>query len=358
MKVLVAMSGGVDSSVAASILLQSGHEVVGATMKLWGGKSDTGCCSVSDVEDARRVAAQLGISHHVFNFTEEFDEKVVAPYVSAHANALTPNPCIECNRHIKFDRFFDRAVRLGFEAIATGHHARVRREEDGDWQLLRGQDPAKDQSYVLSMLGQQQLARLLLPVGEMHKTQVREIAQSRNLRTAAKPDSQDVCFIGSKIGRSGFLGDRIGFTPGLLVDHLTGETVGSTDALELLTVGQRRGVSPGTSPDKTPQRRYVVDVDLGGARAAIGSREHLDIIELELGEVTWTNLPLNSGEQVTVQTSAHGVPMEAFFEQSKTGDSSRAVLRFYERQRKVAPGQTAAMYRGDRVIGAGKVSNS
>ena len=176
-RVLVAMSGGVDSSVAAALLQQEGHEVVGATMKLWGGPSDSGCCSVADVEDARRVAQQLGIAHHVFNFTSDFERDVVEPYVAGHSEGRTPNPCIACNAHLKFDRFLERAIVLGFDAIATGHHARVVASATGsNWQLRRGRDAAKDQSYVLYMLGQAELARLRLPVGEMTKEMVRRVA--------------------------------------------------------------------------------------------------------------------------------------------------------------------------------------
>ena len=175
-RVLVAMSGGVDSSVAAALLVEAGEDVVGATMKLWGGPSDTGCCSVADVEDARRVAQQLGIAHHVFNFSDEFDRHVVDPYVSDHASGRTPNPCVECNRHLKFDRLLSRARQLGFDAVATGHHARVVAAAGGRWSLRRGSDPAKDQSYVLYMLGQDQLARVRLPVGELTKEEVRKRA--------------------------------------------------------------------------------------------------------------------------------------------------------------------------------------
>ncbi|HEY2214544.1 MAG TPA: asparagine synthase-related protein, partial [Acidimicrobiales bacterium] len=195
MRVMVAMSGGVDSSVAAALLVEQGHDVVGATLKLWGGPSDSGCCSVADVDDARRVAQQLGIDHHVFNLTEEFDQHVVAPYVASHQRGHTPNPCIECNRSIKFDRLLERAERLGFDVLATGHHARVTR--DDAFQLRRGADADKDQSYVLSMLGQGELARVTFPVGEMTKAEVRVHATRLGLRTADKPDSQDVCFINS-----------------------------------------------------------------------------------------------------------------------------------------------------------------
>src|SRR5688500_12666607 len=179
MRLLVAMSGGVDSSVAAARLLAEGHDVTGVTLKLWGGESDSGCCSVSDVEDARRVAAQLGIPHYTFNFADDFAAAVVGPYVDAHAAGLTPNPCVECNRSIKFGRLLERADDLGFDAVATGHHARV----VGDT-LVRGRDRAKDQSYVLYMLRRPELARLLLPVGEMTKAEVRAEAAAIGLRTA------------------------------------------------------------------------------------------------------------------------------------------------------------------------------
>ncbi|HEY3723416.1 MAG TPA: asparagine synthase-related protein, partial [Acidimicrobiia bacterium] len=168
-RVLVAMSGGVDSSVAAARLLEAGHDVTGVTLKLWGGASDSGCCSVADVEDARRVAAQLGIPHYVFNFTEDFDTNVVEPYTDAYAAGRTPNPCVECNRTMKFGRLLDRGMAMGFDAVATGHHARVARDEHDRPVLARGADGTKDQSYVLYMLGQDALERVRLPVGELTK---------------------------------------------------------------------------------------------------------------------------------------------------------------------------------------------
>jgi len=341
-RVLVAMSGGVDSSVAAAMLLEAGHDVVGATMKLWGGASDSGCCSVADVEDARRVAQQLGIVHHVFNFEDDFETRVVKPYVAAHAAGRTPNPCVECNRHLKFDRFLHRARRLGFAAVATGHHARVTRHGDsGRRQLRRGLDGAKDQSYVLSMLGQEQLARILLPVGELTKDEVRQRASSLGLRTATKPDSQDVCFITATGGRRAFLGDRIGLRPGRLVDSATGDDVGGVPAVELVTVGQRRGLGDGPGGE----RRYALSVDVGSARVEVGPLHELDAEKVGLTALAWADDPLAAGRQVEVQCSAHGRPRPALF----TGDG----VRFCEAQRRVAPGQTVALYEGDRVLGSG-----
>ncbi|MDP9020224.1 MAG: asparagine synthase-related protein, partial [Actinomycetota bacterium] len=239
MNVLVAMSGGVDSSVAAALLLEAGHDVTGCTMKLWGGASDTGCCSVADVDDARRVTQQLGVDHFVFSFADDFEAAVVSPYVADHAAGRTPNPCVECNRSLKFDHLLRRAHALGFDALATGHHARV--DHDGTaWRLRRGRDAAKDQSYVLHMLCQAQLARTLLPVGHLTKAQVRRRATALRLRTAGKPDSQDVCFVTAAAGRRSFLGERLDLTPGRVVDR-TGAEVGRVPAVQLVTIGQRRG---------------------------------------------------------------------------------------------------------------------
>lgn len=194
------MSGGVDSSVAAAMLVDRGHDVVGCTLRLWGGESDAGCCSASDVDDARRVAQVLDLDHHVFNLAEEFEAGVVRPYVAAHAAGSTPNPCVACNRVIKFDALLGRATRLGFDALATGHHARVVRSGDRV-ELRRGTDAAKDQSYVLGILGAAQLERLLLPVGELRKDEVRGLARALGLRTADKPDSQEVCFVPREVAR-------------------------------------------------------------------------------------------------------------------------------------------------------------
>ncbi len=313
MRVLVAMSGGVDSSVAAALLADAGHEVVGATMKLWGGRSDTGCCSVGDVEDARRVAQQLGLAHHVFNFSAEFNRDVVEPYVAAHAAGVTPNPCVACNRHLKFDRYLQRADELGFDAVATGHHAQVRRV-GGRWRLQRGADGAKDQSYVLHMLNQDTLARTLLPVGALTKADVRAHAARLGLRTATKPDSQDVCFISRTGGRQEFLGARIPLRPGVLVDA-DGETVGKTAAVELVTVGQRRGLgvaqersAPGASPTKA-DRRFALRVDVSAGRVTVGGLADLLVDRIPVEGFGWVDGPLPPGAPVRVQTSAHGAPV-------------------------------------------------
>jgi tRNA-specific 2-thiouridylase len=345
MRILVAMSGGVDSSVAAALLAAEGHEVVGATMKLWGGPSDTGCCSVADTEDARRVAQQLGVAHHVFNFSADFDRHVVAPYVADHRDGRTPNPCVACNRHLKFDRFLTRARQLGFDAMATGHHARVARDAGGRHWLRRGVDAAKDQSYVLHMLGPDQLARLRLPVGEMTKAEVRDRAAALGLRTAAKPDSQDVCFIPSAGGRAAFLGDRIPLRPGRVVDD-SGRQVGTVPAVELVTVGQRRhlGAVPGAA------RRYAVDVDVPAATVTLGPEEELLVDRIDLVEVGWAGDPLPPGRAVAVQVSAHGRPTPGRWAGAA---GERGTVELDGRQRRVAPGQAVALYDGDRVLGGG-----
>ena len=334
MKVLVAMSGGVDSSVAAAELIDQGHQVVGVTMRLWGGESDTGCCSVSDVDDARRVAQQLDIDHLVFNFSDDFNEHVVKPYVQAHVDGITPNPCIECNRHLKFDRLSERARVLGFDAVATGHHAQISRDSTGALRLTRGHDSLKDQSYVVYMLDQTELAFTMFPVGHMTKAEVRNRAIELGLRTATKPDSQDVCFISRTGGRETFLGNRIEFRRANVVTS-DGETAGAVDALELVTIGQRRGLGlPGGGP-----KQFVVDVDTPNAKVVIGSEEQLMRTGLVVNDVMWAENPAKIGEAVLVQSSAHGAAVDALVE-----SLSPLVLRFATPQRRIAPGQSVVCY--------------
>jgi tRNA-specific 2-thiouridylase len=328
-RILVAMSGGVDSSVAAAVVRDAGHDVVGVTMKLWGGESDTGCCSVADVDDARRAADRLGIDHHVFNLGREFDEHVVEPYVAAHTGGRTPNPCVECNRHIKFDALLRRADQLGFDAVATGHHARVA----PSGRVARGADGAKDQSYVVAVLAD--TARVRFPIGAMTKGEVRRRAAELGLPTAAKPDSQDVCFIRRGDGRSGFVGARAPLTPGRVVDR-AGAEVGRVGAVELVTVGQRRGL--GLRGGHAP--RYVVDVDVASATVVVGEERELLADETRVGR--WTG-----GEpagRFAVQCSAHGAALPA--------DVVGGTVRWLEPRRRVAPGQLVVAYDGDEVVGS------
>jgi tRNA-specific 2-thiouridylase len=333
------MSGGVDSSVAAAVLRDAGHDVVGVTLKLWGGASDTGCCSVADVDDARRAADHLGIDHHVFNLGREFGDAVVDPYVAAHAAGTTPNPCVECNRHIKFGALLRRADQLGFDAVATGHHARVVERANGSRRVARGADPGKDQSYVVGVLRQAQLARVAFPIGTMAKDEVRRAAASLGLRTAAKPDSQEVCFIRRAEGRAGFVGQRAALTPGTVVDR-AGRELGHVDAVELVTIGQRRGL--GLPGGHAP--RYVVGVDVGAATVVVGDERDLLAATTAVGPWTWAD-----GERqgcFDVQCSAHGAAVAADV------DPGAGVVRWVEPRRRVAPGQLVVAYEGDEVVGS------
>ncbi|MBC8195904.1 MAG: tRNA 2-thiouridine(34) synthase MnmA [Acidimicrobiia bacterium] len=345
-RVMVAMSGGVDSSVAAALVKEAGHDVVGVTLRLWGGESDSGCCSVSDVDDARRVADTLGIDHHVFNMGEDFDRHVVEPYVADHAAGRTPNPCIECNRHIKFDRLLRRARSLGFDRLATGHHARLVDMPDGTRRIARAADQAKDQSYVLYMLGQDVLAALDLPVGEMPKHEVRERAAGLGLRTADKPDSQDVCFITSASrsegGRQEFLGRRIPLTPGRVLDG-SGSEVGRVDAVEMVTLGQRKGMelAGGDGP------RYATAVDTAMATVTVGPAEDLFVDTTVVERAEWAVGSVTG--RVLAQTSAHGQSASAVLESG--GRDGQVVVIWDEPHRRVAPGQSVVFYEGDLVLG-------
>lgn len=354
-RVLVAMSGGVDSSVAAALLADQGHEVVGVTMKLWGGDSDSGCCSVSDVDDARRAAQALGIDHHVFNFADDFQRHVVDPYVEDHRAGRTPNPCVACNRHIKFDKLFRRADALGFDLVATGHHARLVADGHGarlvaeagaagaPLRVARAADGAKDQSYVLHMLDQAQLRRLVLPIGGLTKAEVRARAAQLGLVTAAKPDSQDVCFIHSGTGRRTFLGDRIPLAPARLVDT-AGREVGRVASVELVTIGQRRGLDLGGDAE----RRYVVDIDRAAGVVTVGHQHDLLASHQPLDGVGWSHEP--EPGPLWFQCSAHGQPRAGRLEPD-SADPSQATIAWDEPQPRVAPGQSVAFYRGDLVVG-------
>ena len=342
------MSGGVDSSVAAALMVEAGHEVAGVTLKLWGGESDSGCCSVSDVDDARRVAHVLGIEHHVFNYSQVFEEKVVTPYVEGIAAGVTPNPCIDCNRYIKFDVVMDRAERLGFDYVVTGHYARIRRE-NGVASLVRGVDPLKDQSYVLAHLRADRLEKLILPIGEMEKPAVRAEAQRLGLKTWNKPDSQDVCFIEASNGREAFLRTRIELTSARIIDGDTGADLGELPSAQLVTVGQRRGIAPG----RDGERRYVKSVDLTTRQVHIAKLEDIvtRTVYLDEFDIQMMRGPVTE-QRLRAQVSAHGRVYE--------GELLSGPWRFESDSdlRPVAPGQTLVFYDrevGDTVIGAATV---
>ncbi len=345
------MSGGVDSSAAALILKEQGHEVVGVTMRLWGGESDTGCCSVSDVDDARRVAQQVGVDHLVFNFSDDFNQHVVEPYVASHVAGTTPNPCIECNRHLKFDRLIERGRTLGFDAVATGHHARIEMF-NGKPRLARGEDAQKDQSYVVHMLAGADLDYVLFPVGTMEKSQVRQEAERAGLRTASKPDSQDVCFIGSTIGRAGFLEPRLTFNPADVVDS-SGAKVGEVPAVELVTLGQRRGLGLGGG-----DKRYVVAVDVPARRVTVGDEAQLYVTETPLTTLVWPHAEDEEfvlHNEVLVQGSAHGERSAAQLVRTDTGYA----LRWVRPTRRIAPGQTVVFYdQSDMYVMGGAIVTS
>lgn len=345
MRALVAMSGGVDSSVAAALMRDEGHEVVGVTLKLWSGPNGeaptAGCCTVSDAEDARRVAAQLQIPYYVLDYSEEFKGGVVDKFVNDYASGRTPNPCIECNRTVKFDQLLSRLDDFDCEVLVTGHHARSVRE-DGKWRLLRGADGAKDQSYVLSMLTQTELERTRFPVGDLTKSQVRSVAGGMGLRTANKPESMDICFVGQRDYR-GFLADHApdAFRAGELVDS-EGNHLGDHEGIAGFTIGQRRGLGVALG-----EPRFVIRIEQGTSTVVVGERHELEIEGVDLEQVTWTLGVEHSGDMMA-QYRAHGDPVEARLE----GDH----LSFAERQRAIAPGQTVAFYEGDTVLGGALIS--
>jgi tRNA-specific 2-thiouridylase len=348
--VLVAMSGGVDSSVAACLLAEQGYEVLGSHMKLvhMAEGVDHGCCGPTARGDAETVARIGGFPFEVVDMTETFEETVLADFFAEHEAARTPNPCIRCNERIKFGAFLARAEELGFDFVATGHYVRTRRDDDGAWRLLRGADGDKDQSYMLHTLGQRELGRSLFPVGALPKAETRRHARRLGLPVAAKPDSQEVCFV-PRGDHGRFLET---FVPhmlreGDLVDE-RGIVIGRHRGLARYTIGQRRGLGVSTG-----RRTYVLDVQPETNRVVVGPEALLARGGLVADRVTWVagSVPAVGAFEAEVRYRYRGRDVSAIVE--PFGDRIR--VRFGSPQRAIAPGQSAVVYRGEELLGGGRI---
>jgi tRNA-specific 2-thiouridylase len=359
--VLAAMSGGVDSAVAAARAVDAGHDVVGVHLALSKGGPAApgararGCCTAEDARDARRAADVLGIPFYVWDLSQRFTTDVVDDFVAEYAAGRTPNPCVRCNQRIKFAALADRALALGFDAVATGHYARLEPAAGGAGapQLHRARDLAKDQSYVLAVLPPQRLATALFPLGDVgSKHDVRAEAGRRGLAVADKPDSTDICFIADGDTRA-WLGERIPARPGDVVDT-AGRVVGSHDGAAGVTVGQRRGLRLGVpAPDGRP--RYVLSVSVADARVTVGGAEELSVDVVEGDGVVWCGAAPAVGNALSAQLRAHGEPLPAVVELAEDA-GGRLRVHLEVPARGVAPGQLLALYDGSRVVGSATVS--
>jgi tRNA-specific 2-thiouridylase len=345
-KVLVAMSGGVDSSVAAVLLHERGYNVVGGMMSLWaeeGGPANR-CCSPQAVAGAREVCRRLGVPFQVFDFEAEFKDHVVDYFVEEYARGRTPNPCLACNRYIKFDLLLEKATQLGAEYLATGHYARIQRVE-GEYQLLKGIDVTKDQSYVLYMLGQKELARLLFPLGEYTKERVRAVAQERGLSVADREESQEICFTMGDYRRFLSAQPEVLFEPGPIVD-VDGRVLGEHKGLPAYTIGQREGLGIAA-----PNPLYVLEIDTGRNALVVGPRAQLARRELKASDVHFVSgEPPREPLEVTAKIRYRAPAARATL---TCAGRNEAVVRFVKPQPAIAPGQGVVFYDGERVLGGG-----
>lgn len=346
--ILAAMSGGVDSAVAALLLKEKGYAVSGGTMALYRQAPDGACGSPADAADARAVCERLGIPHHLLDFSEAFRREVIARFVDGYRAGATPNPCIDCNRRMKFGLFWEKALEMGFDAVATGHYARVERDEKtGRYLLKKARDPAKDQSYVLYMLPQETLARVVFPLGEMTKEKVRALAAEAGLENAQKPDSQDICFVPGG-DYAAFLEMAAGApAPGRFVTT-DGRDLGCHRGLWRYTIGQRKGL--GLS---LPAPLYVVDKNAADNTVVLGRPEELLASGALIGDVNLIAVGCLTGPmRVTACTRYHQPPVPATV--FPTGENTLR-LTFDRPHRAVTPGQAAVFYDGDTVVGGGTI---
>ncbi|QZN86528.1 tRNA 2-thiouridine(34) synthase MnmA [Cellulomonas sp. C5510] len=360
MRVLAALSGGVDSAVAAARAVDAGHEVVGVHMALSRDRAQMrsgsrGCCSIEDAGDARRAADVLGIPYYVWDLSERFEDTVVADFLAEYEAGRTPNPCVRCNEHIKFDALLDKALALGFDAVCTGHYARAERDDHGAPVLRRAVDRAKDQSYVLAVMGPQRLSRALFPLGDApSKDAVRAEAAARGLGVSAKPDSYDICFVADG-DTQGFLRSRLGSRPGEVVD-VDGAVLGQHDGAYGYTVGQRKGLRLGRpAPDGRP--RYVLAIEPVSNRVVVGGAEDLSVAALDAVDAVWFGDAPAGWTACTLQVRAHGEGVPARVRAVDGG----AQVQVDGRLRGVAPGQSAVLYGGgddDRVLGQATVDRA
>jgi tRNA-specific 2-thiouridylase len=353
MKVLAAMSGGVDSAVAAARAVEAGHDVTGVHLALSKNPQTyrsgaRGCCSKEDAHDARRAADVLGIPFYVWDLSDRFAADVVDEFVAEYAAGRTPNPCLRCNEKIKFSAVLDRGVALGFDAVCTGHYARLIRTGD-DVELYRAVDASKDQSYVLAVLNQHQLRRCYFPLGASRKIDVRAEARDRCLAVAEKPDSHDICFIANG-DTAGFLEQRLGHRVGDIVD-VAGTKVGEHRGSHRFTIGQRRGLRLGTpAPDGEP--RFVLAITPATNTITVGPRDALAVGGMSAIRPNWTNQPPGAEWSGAVQVRAHGSPMAATVQ--AYDDGLEVVLDTATHG--VAPGQAVVLYEGSQVIGSATIS--
>ncbi|MGI6574570.1 MAG: tRNA 2-thiouridine(34) synthase MnmA [bacterium] len=357
--VVVAMSGGVDSSVAVALLLKEGYDVIGMTMQIWPREEEPGwdeghrtCCSISAVDDARRVADKLGIPYYVTNLRAKFQEQVINYFTKEYARGRTPNPCVACNHYIKFAALLERALALGASYIATGHYAQIEYDYSrGRYILRKGKDPKKDQSYTLYGLTQTQLSHTLLPLGKLTKEETRKLADDLGLQVATKPDSQEICFIPDNDYR-GFLNRQIPeqITPGPFLDT-EGNILGTHSGIPCYTIGQRRGLGL-----VAPEPLYVVDIDPARNAVIVGTKEQLERQELVAEAINWIAIPqLDMPLRCMAMIRYNAKEAPAVISPLSTGD---VLVRFQEPVRAPTPGQSVVFYEDDLVIGGGIIKET